>query len=204
MRTNHYLSRREGGGGYMVLGEQRGIQWFPTKYKRGGIWWLIYRILVCKIFYHNVHFILSLGRWYLKQPFLVWTLTKPSYVVLSRGCYFNKVLCLGELGTTDYHSVYILVSDSFAYRSPLKNSLAQVKREKNLRENCVFYFDTEFGAKKEIFVFLHPGLSSDWGINWMDLIIRWLIGITGWRLAFLSALSAWVVGRCSPGMRRSV
>ena len=187
----------------MVLGEQRGIQWLPTKYKRGGIWWLIYRILVCKIFYRNVHFILSLG-WYLKQPFLVWTLKKPSYVVLSRGCYFNKVLCLGELDTTDYHSVYILVSDSFAYRSSLKNSLAQVKREKNLRENCVFYFDTEFGAKKEIFVFLHPGLSSDWGINWMDLIIRWLIGITGWRLAFLSALSAWVVGRCSPGMRWSV
>ena len=177
----------------MVLGEQRGIQWLPTKYKRGGIWWLIYRILVCKIFYHNIHFILSLGRWYLKQPFLVWTLTKPSYVFLSR-----------ELGTTDYHSVHILVSDSFAYRSPLKNSLAQVKREKNLRENCVFYFDTEFGARKEIFVFLNPGLSSDWGINWMDLIIRWLIGITGWRLAFLSALSAWVVGRCSPGMRRSV
>ena len=133
----------------MVLGEQRGIQWLPTKYKGGGFLWLIYRILVCKIFYHNVHFILSLGRWYLKQPFLVWTLTKPSYVVLSRGCYFNKVLCLGELGTIDYHSVYILVSDSFAYRSPLKNSFAQVKREKNLRENCVFYFDTEFGAKKK-------------------------------------------------------
>ena len=133
----------------MVLGEQRGIQWLPTKYKGGGFLWLIYRILVCKTFYHNVHFILLLGRWYLKQPFLVWTLTKPSYVVLSRGWYFNKVLCLGELGTIDYHSVYILVSDSFAYRSPLKNSFAQVKREKNLRENCVFYFDTEFGAKKK-------------------------------------------------------
>ena len=69
------------------------------------------------------------------------------------------VLCLGELGTTDYHSVYILVSDSFAYRSPLKNSFARVKREKIPRENCVFFFDTEFGAKK-IFVFLHPGING--------------------------------------------
>ena len=36
---------------------------------------------------------------------------------------FNKAslpLCAGELGTTNYHSVYILVSDSFAYRSSLK------------------------------------------------------------------------------------
>ena len=60
------------------------------------------------------------------------------------------VLCLGELGTTDYHSVYILVSDSFAYRSPLKNSFARVKREKIPRDNCVLFFDTEFGAKKNI------------------------------------------------------
>ena len=59
------------------------------------------------------------------------------------------VLCLGELGTTDYHSVYILVSDSFAYRSPLKNSFARVKREK-FQEKIVFYFDTEFEAKKNI------------------------------------------------------
>ena len=59
------------------------------------------------------------------------------------------VLCLGELGTTDYHSVYILVSDSFAYRSPLKNSFARVKREK-FQEKIVLYFDTEFEAKKNI------------------------------------------------------
>ena len=40
------------------------------------------------------------------------------------------VLGSGELGTTNYHSVYILVSDSFAFRSPLKNSFARVKKEK--------------------------------------------------------------------------
>ena len=161
MRTNHYWSRREGGGGG---GQERGIQWSPTKCEGGGFLWPKYRILVCKIFYHNVHFTLSLGRWYLKQPFLVWTLTKPSYVVLSRGCYFNKVLCLGELGTTDYHSVYILVSDSFAYRSPLKNSFARVKREKIPKENCVFLFDTKFGDKK-VCVFLHSVYSSAWVVG---------------------------------------
>lgn len=192
MRTNHYWSRREGGGG----GQERGIQWSPTKCEGGEFLWPKYRILVCKIFYHNVHFTLSLGRWYLKQPFLVWTLTKPSYFVLSRDCYFNKVLCSGELGTTDYHSVYILLNDLFAYRSPLKNSFARVKREKIPNENCVFFFDTEFGAKK-IFVFLHGGFSSAWGINCMDLITGWLIEITEWRLEFLHAFSKWVVGRCS-------
>ena len=114
-----------------------------------GFLWLKYRILVCKIFYHNVYFTLLLGRWYLKQSFLVWTLTKPPYVVLSRGCYFKMVLCLGELGTTDYHSVYILVSDSFAYRSPLKTSLHELKGKK-FQEKVVFFFDTELGAKRNI------------------------------------------------------
>ena len=74
------------------------------------------------------------------------------------------VLCLGELGTTDYHSVYILVSDSFAYRSPLKNSFARVKREKIQRENCVFFFDTEFGTKKNIRI-LTP--RNQWNGHWM-------------------------------------
>ena len=95
-----------------------------------------------------------------KAAILSMNFNKPSYFVLSRDCYFNKDLCSGELGTTDYHSVYILLNDLFAYRSPLKNSFARVKREKIPKENCVFFFDTEFGDKK-VCVFLHSGFSPN-------------------------------------------
>ena len=104
------------------------------------------------------------------------------------------VLCLGELGTTDYHSVYILVSDSFAYRSPLKNSFARVKREKIPREIVCSFLILSLEPKKYSYSYTQE--SMEWSLDDSSKSPN-----EGWGSSMLSRNELWgdVPLKLSPG-----
>ena len=60
---------------------------------------------------------------------MVTTVTKPHYRFI-RGYYSNMVSCSGKYETTNYGSVYILVSEWFIYMScvPIKIRLHKLER----------------------------------------------------------------------------
>ena len=192
----------EGGGGG---GQERGTQWSPTKCEGGGFLWPKYRILVCKIFYHNVHFTLSLERWYLKQPFLVWTLTKPSYVVLSRDYYFNRfcaraswVLLITTMSTS-YWVTHLHIG------VPLKTRLHELKGKKFQMKIVCSFLILSLGPKKYSYSYTEVSRLPEESVAWIwslvdsrnelwgDVPLKLSPGSTSW-------LSIWKIsGRRSSG-----